>query len=149
MTDIIIALLVLLFLTLLFLIPNFKIVRANEVQIVERLGRFHKILNEPGIHFIVPLIDRVIQVVPLLETHKKFRFKLIKDEVEIIYHLEYRYKVSDVMLFVYSALDSLEAIEIHIKNTIEEHDVIDEHSLQSLQEVSLTFGIELIDLQSK
>jgi len=149
MTDIIIALLVLLFLTLLFLIPNFKIVRANEVQIVERLGRFQKILSEPGIHFIVPLIDRVIQVVPLLETHKKFHFKINKDEEEIVYHLEYKYKVSDVMLFVYAALDSLEAIEIHIKNTIEENDVINEDTLQTLQEVSLTFGIELIDIHSK
>jgi len=149
MTDIIIAILVLLFLTVLFLIPNFKIVRANEVQIVERLGRFHKMLSEPGIHFIVPLIDRVIQVVPLLESHKKFHFKVNKDEEEITYHLEYRYKVADVMLFVYAALDSLEAIEIHMKNIIEEQDVIDETALLALQEVSLTFGIELIDIQSK
>jgi hypothetical protein len=53
------------------------------------------------------------------------------------------------MLFVYAALDSLEAIEIHIKNIIEEQDVIDETALLALQEVSLTFGIELIDIQSK
>ncbi len=149
MTDIIIAVLVLLFLTLLFLIPNFKIVRADEAHIVERLGRFHKILNTPGIHFIVPLFDRVIQVVPLLESHKKFNFKIKKDEQEIHYHLEYRYKVTDVMLFVYAALDSLEAIEIHIKNVIEEKESIDDDSLSVLQETSLTFGIELIDINSK
>ena len=106
-------------------------------------------LSEPGIHFIVPLIDRVIQVVPLLASHKKFHFKINKDEKDVIYHLEYRYKVTDVMLFVYAALDSLEAIEIHIKNIIEEQDVIDESALHALQEVSLTFGIELIDIQSK
>jgi regulator of protease activity HflC (stomatin/prohibitin superfamily) len=149
MTDIVIAILVLLFLTILFLVPNFKIVRANEVHIVERLGRFHKMLSEPGIHFIVPLIDRVIQVVPILETHKKFHFKINIDDEEITYHLEYRYKVSDVMLFVYAALDSLEAIEIHIKNKIEEHHAIDDTQLLYLQEVSLTFGIELLDIQSK
>ena len=146
MTDIIIAVLVLLALTILFLIPNFKIVRSDEVHIVERLGRFHKMLNTPGIHFIVPLFDRVIQVVPLYESHKKFSFKLKRDLQEIHYHLEYRYQVTDVMLFVYAALDSLEAIEIHIQNVIEEKNEIDDESLHKLQETSLTFGIQLIDI---
>ncbi|MBU1143320.1 MAG: hypothetical protein KKH92_06720 [Firmicutes bacterium] len=149
MTDIIIAVLVLLFLTLLFLIPNFKIVRADEAHIVERLGRFHKILDQSGIHFIVPLFDRVIQVVPLSESHQKMNFKIHKEEKDIHYHLEYRYKVVDVMLFVYAALDSLEAIEIHMKNAIEEKETIDDESLATLQETSLTFGIELIDIQLK
>ncbi len=149
MTDFLIAVLVLLFLTILFLAPNIKIVRSNEAHIVERLGRFHKILSTSGVHFIIPLIDRVIQVVPLTKSHHKFHFKLNINEKDIHYQIEYNYQVIDVMLFVYAALDSLEAIEIHIKNMILEKETIDEESLTILQETSLTFGIELIDIQSK
>ncbi|MDO9629588.1 MAG: SPFH domain-containing protein [Acholeplasmataceae bacterium] len=149
MEEIIIGALVLIFLTILFIAPNIKIVGINEAHVVERFGAFHKILNEKGVYFTIPLIDRVIQVVPLLETTKKFHFKIDKEGIGVQYHLEYQYKVNDVVLFVYAALDSLDAIEMHIKNLILENESINSESFAVLHETALTFGIELIDIQVK
>jgi len=40
-----------------FISKGIRIVQQAEVMIIERLGRFHKILN-PGLHIIIPVIDQ-------------------------------------------------------------------------------------------
>ncbi len=47
---------VLLAFSIILALKGFKIVKQAEVMIIERFGRFHKIL-ESGIHFIIPIID--------------------------------------------------------------------------------------------
>lgn len=51
----IIAIVLLLF-VVLFAFKGFKVIQQAEVMIIERLGKFEKIL-ESGIHFIIPIID--------------------------------------------------------------------------------------------
>ena len=40
---------------------NFKVIPQDEIGVVERLGSYHKTL-EPGLHFLIPFIDRLNKV---------------------------------------------------------------------------------------
>ena len=48
--------LIVLIVAAVFAITGFKIVNQAQVMIIERLGRFNRILH-PGLQFIVPFID--------------------------------------------------------------------------------------------
>ena len=52
-----IILIVLAVIVFIILVSSIKIVRQSTAVIVERLGKFHRLLNT-GIHFIIPFIDR-------------------------------------------------------------------------------------------
>ena len=56
MIPVIITIVVLAF---VLLIASLKIVRQSTAIVVERLGKFHRLLNT-GVHFLVPFIDRVV-----------------------------------------------------------------------------------------
>ncbi|WP_289748919.1 SPFH domain-containing protein, partial [Helicobacter bilis] len=43
-----------------------KIISQTDIAIVERLGRFHRVLDG-GFHFIIPIIDRLSAVVSARE----------------------------------------------------------------------------------
>ncbi len=47
---------VILIVAAVFAVTGFKIVNQAQVMIIERLGRFNRILS-PGLQFIVPFID--------------------------------------------------------------------------------------------
>ena len=51
-----IVLFALAFFTLIIIIKGFRVVNQSEVMVVERLGKFYKLLN-PGVHIIIPLVD--------------------------------------------------------------------------------------------
>jgi len=51
-----------LFFLVIFLLNSVYLIRQAEVMIIERLGRFDKILT-PGIHIVIPFMDRARQVV--------------------------------------------------------------------------------------
>lgn len=44
------------FFTLIIIIKGFRVVNQSEVMVIERLGKFYKLLN-PRVHIIIPLID--------------------------------------------------------------------------------------------
>ena len=54
--------LVVFFFLIVFLSSSVYLVRQAEAVLIERLGRFHKILN-PGLHLIIPFMDKARQVV--------------------------------------------------------------------------------------
>ena len=79
---------------LLFLSVCLRGVGKNQVYVLERFGRFYKELK-PGIHFVIPIMDRVIKKVYLGE--QKIRIK--KD----IGYINVTYKVIDVKKYAYAA----------------------------------------------
>ncbi len=119
MPDPIIAIIVILGLVVLFMIPNIKIVRKNEVKVVERLGRFYKMLDTPGIHFVVPFIDRDIQTVSLNKEHIHVKLKVDINDIKSEVILNYDMTVTDPKTFVYAALDSNKVIHEYIISSIE------------------------------
>ena len=62
----IIVLIVLAVVFFIELVSSVRVVRQANVVIVERLGKFHKVLNT-GMHLIFPLIDRASKPISLKE----------------------------------------------------------------------------------
>jgi regulator of protease activity HflC (stomatin/prohibitin superfamily) len=58
----IVALVVVLFLVVLFLISAIKVVREYERAIVFRLGRLFPTPKGPGLFFLIPIVDRMVKV---------------------------------------------------------------------------------------
>jgi regulator of protease activity HflC (stomatin/prohibitin superfamily) len=105
------ALIIIFGLFLFILSMNIKIVPVKRVLVIERLGRFHKLIDQPGIYFLIPLLDRVYQSVSLEEEKHTFKFQDEEDTICI----SYLYKVCDVKLFVYGEFDTLSKIDELIK----------------------------------
>jgi regulator of protease activity HflC (stomatin/prohibitin superfamily) len=62
MTAGIVALVVVLFLVVLFLISAIKVIREYERAIVFRLGRLFPTPKGPGLFFLIPIVDRMVKV---------------------------------------------------------------------------------------
>lgn len=119
MPDVVIAILVIVGLVILLMIPNIKIVRKNEVTIIERLGRFHKLLDIPGIHFVIPLVDRSIQTVSLYKQHIHKKISVALGENVIHVEINYDMTITDPKVYVYGSIDSNETIHTFIKEALE------------------------------
>ncbi len=103
------------FIVLVFVVAvlffGIKIVPQTDVAIVERLGKFHKVL-EGGLHFIIPLIDQVRSKVTIREQLINIgRQQVItKDNVNINIDGIVFLKVFDGKMAIYSVNDYEEAI---------------------------------------
>jgi regulator of protease activity HflC (stomatin/prohibitin superfamily) len=79
-----VALLVIAFLLFVFISLNMRLVKEHTVGIIERMGRFDR-LASPGIHFLVPFVDRMVATVPT-DTQERvidgtvIRYKIVQPE---------------------------------------------------------------------
>ncbi len=142
------AILVMFALLLIIMIPSFKIVRKNEVMFIERFGKLHRILDQPGIYFIMPLIDRNIETVSLddMHIHKKVKYKendLIKT-VEIDYDMQ----VFDPKTFVYGSLDAKETIHQYIIDSMISEIEMDE-LIEETIDYAESYGFHIRNLNIK
>lgn len=142
MQDVIIAIIVLAFLVILVLIPNIKILAPNNVMIIERLGLFHRIVTKPGIHVLIPLFERVPQVVSLEPVHKKINIKDEYKENTILL----TYKVINPKLFVYAALDSEKDLMNYINKSYVDNQEDTSNFEEIISEYASKLGIELISM---
>ena len=50
--------LILIIIAIIFAVKAIKVIPQQTAWVIERLGKFHKVLN-PGLNFIIPFIDKV------------------------------------------------------------------------------------------
>mgnify|MGYP000951179433 CR=1 FL=1 len=131
-------------LVILLLGLNTKIVQNNKAIVIERLGRFLKIIDQPGFYFTIPVVDRVVQTVPLDIQENKFVIDSKEDSIKIT--LSINYKIFDVKLFVYAELDSLSKLEEYITQHINLTDPISEQDSHLVKEYAESLGIEIIKM---
>lgn len=129
------ASLVLFALITIFLAPNFKVIKEGEAAVVERLGAYLKVIDQPGIHFLIPLVDRIVQKESLLPNIKKLSFE--QDGYKEGY--QYTYKITDIKMFCYAATEPLRIMEEQMIKSLKENHSDFDH----LKDIALNFGIEL------
>lgn len=122
-------------LLVLFLLPNLKIVKENEALVVERLGGFLKVIDTPGIHWMIPLVDRVVQRESLLPITKTFTHENKNISVEYTY----TYMITDIKMFCYAATEPVRIMEEKMKSLLDDVQFDDE----SIKEALLDFGVQL------
>ncbi len=89
-----------------------KVVRQSYVGIVERLGRYQRTL-QPGVHILVPFLDRQRMVVDMKETVQPFPPSpvITQDNVTIGVDTIVYYQVTDPSAAMYGVANMLLAME--------------------------------------
>ena len=113
MEPLVIALIIIAAVILLIIIASIKIVRQSTAVVVERLGKFHRLLGT-GVHFIFPIIDRSVGgPISLKERVADFEPQpvITKDNVTMQIDTVVYYQVTDAKLFTYGVENPIRAIE--------------------------------------
>lgn len=133
------AILVLTALFILFLLPNIRLLKINEAVVIERLGSFLKVIDKPGVFFLIPLFDRVVQKESLLPIEKTW--VVIDSGTQIMY--AYTYQIVDIKMFCYAATDPITFAEEKMAQRIQSG--LDD--LESIKDIWLDMGVNLLDFQ--
>lgn len=159
-----ITLIVLAAVLFIIIISCIRIVRQSTVVIIERLGKFHKILNT-GIHCIFPFIDRSVGgPISLKERVADFAPQpvITKDNVTMQIDTVVYYQVTDAKLFTYGVEDPLKAIEnltattlrnlvgeLELDGTLTSRDTVNSKMRIILDEATDPWGIKINRVELK
>lgn len=148
----------------LILVSSFvKVVRQSTRVIVERLGRFHKVMDS-GLNFTVPFIDRVRATVDLREQVVDFPPQpvITKDNVTMQIDTVVYFQVTDVVSFVYEISNPYNAIEylsattlrniigeLDLDETLTSRDVVNNRLRVILDEATDKWGIKVNRVELK
>ena len=105
-------LIILLVLVLAFAIPCVKIVPQAKSYVVERLGSYYETWSN-GLHFKLPFIDRVSNIVTMKEIVKDFAPQpvITKDNVTMQIDTVVYFQITDAKLYTYGVEQPINAIE--------------------------------------
>ena len=93
------------------LVTYIKIVPQSQAYVVERLGTYHTTLGT-GLHFMVPIIDRIANRISLKEQVADFPPQpvITKDNVTIQIDMVVYYFITDAKLYTYGINQPILAI---------------------------------------
>ena len=162
MVGLIVAL-VLVVVAVLVFATSVKIVRQANGVVVERLGKYHKTLDV-GVHFVLPLFDKVLPPVSLKERVADFAPQpvITKDNVTMQIDTVVYYQVTDVKLFTYgverpiAAIENLTATtlrnivgELELDETLTSRDTVNTKMRSILDEATDPWGIKINRVELK
>jgi regulator of protease activity HflC (stomatin/prohibitin superfamily) len=111
MAPLIVALVLAAF-AILLVASSIRIVRQARVGVVERWGKYRASLT-PGLHVIIPMLDRITAVVDMRETVQAFAPQpvITQDNVTIGIDIVVYYQVTDPFRATYEVANVLVAME--------------------------------------
>ncbi|HET6265393.1 MAG TPA: SPFH domain-containing protein [Usitatibacter sp.] len=146
-----------------FVFEGVRIVPQQNAWVVERLGKFSRIL-EPGLNLIVPFFDRVayrhsLKEVPLDVPEQ---ICITKDNTQLTVDGIIYFQVTDPRLASYGSSDYIQAItqlaqtalrsvigKMELDRTFESRDEINHHVVSVLDEAGRTWGIKVLRYEIK
>ena len=151
-----IILLILFVFVIILLVNAVKVIRPYQKGLVERLGKFNRILDS-GIHFIIPVIEKVKIVdvrehvidVPPQEVICKDNVVVTVDAVvyyQVIDPIKAVYNVSDfLMAIIKLAQTNLRAIigEMELDETLSGRDIINAKLREELDKITDRWGVKI------
>ncbi len=157
------ALLAILFLVILTIIINIKIVPQANAYVVERLGAYRTTWGT-GLHFKIPFFDRIAKKVSLKEPVIDFPPQpvITKDNVTMQIDTVVYFQITDPKLYAYgvehpiSAIENLSATtlrniigEMELDHTLTSRDVINSKIRVILDEATDAWGIKVNRVELK
>jgi regulator of protease activity HflC (stomatin/prohibitin superfamily) len=148
---------------IVFVIEGVRVVPQQNAWVVERLGKFHRIL-EPGLNIIVPFIDRIayrhsLKEVPLDVPEQVC---ITKDNTQLAVDGIIYYQVTDPRLASYGTSDYVLAItqlaqttlrsevgKMELDKTFESRDEINHQVVNVLDEAGRTWGVKVMRYEIK
>ena len=156
-------LIILLILVLVFAIPCVKIVPQAKSYVVERLGSYFETWSN-GLHFKLPFVDRVSNMVSLKEIVKDFAPQpvITKDNVTMQIDTVVYFQITDPKLYTYGIEDPINAIEnltattlrniigeLELDQTLTSRDIINSKMRSILDEATDPWGIKVNRVEVK
>ena len=163
-TTAIIVIVVLALLAIAILALSLKIVRQSTAIVIERLGKFHKVLDT-GIHFIVPFFDRPAgNPISLKERVADFAPQpvITKDNVTMQIDTVVYFQITNPKLYTYGVENPINAIEnltattlrnligeLELDQTLTSRDIINSKMRSILDEATDPWGIKVNRVEVK
>ncbi len=156
-------LIILLVLVLVFAIPCVKIVPQAKSYVVERLGSYYETWSN-GLHFKLPFIDRVSNMVTMKEIVKDFAPQpvITKDNVTMQIDTVVYFQITDAKLYTYGVEQPINAIEnltattlrnligeLELDQTLTSRDIINSKMRAILDEATDPWGIKVNRVEVK
>ncbi len=164
MSPILVVLIVLAVVVFFIIVLSVRIVRQSTAVVIERLGKFHRLLNT-GIHFIVPFIDRAVGgPISLKERVADFAPQpvITKDNVTMQIDTVVYFQVTDAKLFTYGVENPIRAIEnltattlrnlvgeLELDGTLTSRDTVNSKMRIILDEATDPWGIKINRVELK
>ena len=149
--------LLLVVLALVLIFKGIKVVSQSDVFVVERFGKYTKILPA-GLNFIVPFLDRIAHRISILERQlPEFTISVItKDNVEVKLDATVFYRITDAAASVYRIQDIDHAIhtastsivrsaagKLELDDLQSSRDSMNVEIAENLQNAATVWGIEI------
>src|SRR6056297_307754 len=154
---------VLLLLVLALIVPNIRIVPQAKAYVIERLGGYNGTW-EVGLHFKLPLIDKIAKKVSLKEKVIDFPPQpvITKDNVTMEIDTVVYFQITDPKLYAYGVENPMSAIEnltattlrniigdLELDQTLTSRDVINTKMRSILDEATDPWGIKVNRVELK
>ncbi len=155
--------LVLIVLAVIFAYKSIKVVPQQTAWIIERLGKFNRVLN-PGLNFIIPFIDRVaykhsLKEIPL---DTPSQVCITRDNTQLSVDGVLFFQVTDPMRASYGTSNYVVAItqlaqttlrsvigRMELDKTFEERDIINSNVVAAIDEAALNWGVKVLRYEIK
>ena len=146
-----------------FVIEGVRIVPQQFAYVVERLGRFHAVL-EPGLNLIIPFMDRVAYQHSLKEVPLDVpeQVCITKDNTQLAVDGVLYYQVTDPRLASYGSANYIGAItqlaqttlrsvigKMELDKSFESREDINRHIVSALDEAGRNWGIKVLRYEIK
>ena len=163
MSDLGVFAVIIIAIILFIALASIRIIRQAEARVVERLGKFHRVLHS-GVHFIIPIFERVGDVVSLKERVADFdpQSVITKDNVTMQIDTVVYFQVTDPKLFTYgvdrpiNAIENLTATtlrnivgELELDETLTSRDTVNGKMRTILDEATDPWGIKINRVELK
>jgi regulator of protease activity HflC (stomatin/prohibitin superfamily) len=150
-------------LAVVFVIEGVRVVPQQSAWVVERLGKFHQVL-EPGLQVIIPFIDRVAYKHSLKEVPADVAEQvcITKDNTQLAVDGLIYYQVTDPRLASYGTSDYVTAIvqlaqttlrsevgKMELDQSLQSRDVINRQIVNVLDEAGRSWGVKVLRYEVK
>jgi regulator of protease activity HflC (stomatin/prohibitin superfamily) len=154
---------VLVIIAVLFIVKTVKVVPQQEAWVVERLGKFHASLG-PGLNFVVPFVDNVIQKHSLKEIPLDVpsQICITRDNTQLQVDGILYFQVTDPKLASYGSSNYIVAVtqlaqtslrsvigKLELDKTFEERDIINAQVVAAIDEAALNWGVKVLRYEIK
>lgn len=154
---------VFLIIAVIFISRCIKIVPQQHAWVLERLGRFHSVLN-PGLNFVVPFVDRIAYRHILMEVPMDVpsQICITRDNTQLQVDGILYFQVTDPKLASYGSSNYIVAItqlaqttlrsvigKLELDKTFEERDDINRAVVSALDEAALSWGVKVLRYEIK
>ena len=148
---------------LIVVIKAIRVVPQQHAWVVERLGRFHAVL-QPGLNFVIPFVDRLAYRHDLREIPLDVppQICITKDNTQLQVDGILYFQVTDPKLASYGSSNYVLAItqlaqttlrsiigRMELDRTFEERDQINATVVSSLDEAALSWGVKVLRYEIK